>query len=512
MSARRYLSLWLSWLPADRISRREGSAGAAFVITQRVQNALRLAASSRAAAALGLRPGMTLADARARVPDVAVHEEDAAADRETIGRIADWCDRFTPLVGEDGPDALMLDVTGCTHLFGGEAAMCRQMIDRLGRMGFEARAAVAGTPDAARALVRYGAPAAVVVAPGGEAEAVRPLPIAALGIEPDLVLMLARAGLKRIDDLADRPRPPLAARFGRDLVTRLDRALGLDEAPISPRRPVPDFLAEQRFAEPIASYDAIIAVVAALAGELAALLERRGQGGRRFEAAFFRTDGLVARIAVEAGRPMRDATMLTRLFRERLDALHDPLDPGFGFDMIRLSAQDSEAFGHVQKGLDGSEEERAEIEGLIDRLGARFGTGHVLRMVARDSHVPERESVLVPAISPAADTGAWRVPAGGDPPSRPLRMFEPPEPVETLAEIPDGPPVRFRWRRVMHEVVSAEGPERIAPEWWRGEAAGLTRDYFRVEDGDGRRYWLYREGLYGGEVEHPRWYLHGLFA
>lgn len=455
---------------------------------------------------------MTLADARARVPDITVHEADEAADRAAMEGIADWCDRFTPLVGQDGPAGLMLDITGCSHLFGGEAAMRAGMIGRLDALGFTACAAVAGTPDAARALARHASPEMAIISPGREAAAVSGLSIDALGISPDLVLMLARAGLKSIADLAPRPRAPLAARFGADLVARLERVLGRDDAPISPRRPVPDFLAEQRFAEPIARHETILGVVAGLAGEVGALLERRGRGGRRFEAAFFRTDGAVARIAVETGRPLRDPRALTRLFSERIDALDDPLDPGFGFDMIRLSAQAAEDFGHVQQGLDGAEEDRAAAEALIDRLGARFGAERVRRFIACDSHLPEHEAALVPAISAAADTGDWRRLLAGDPPARPLRMFDPPEPVETVAEFPDGPPVRFRWRRVMHDVVAAEGPERIAPEWWRGTVAGLTRDYFRVEDDAGHRFWLYREGLYGQEAEHPRWYLHGQFA
>ncbi len=510
---RRYLALWLPLLPTDRLHRiKRRSAAPAdkpLIVLARVKSALRIAHADRKARALGLLPGLTLADARARVPDLDLADEDLVADAVLLDHLADWCDRYTPLVGMDGPDGIMLDITGCAHLFGGEAALNADLLMRLARFGFSVRSAIAGTPDAARAIARYGEGG--IVPEGSEAKAVSPLSVSALGTEPNTVTALARAGLRLIKDLAERPRAPLAARFGQDLLDRLSRTLGETDHPLSPRRPLPELAAERRFAEPIGRTEDVMAALGELAHEIAECLEARGTGGRRFEIGLFRTDGAVRRIGVLAGRPLRDAKPLVKLFEERLDSLADPVDPGFGFDMIRLDVLASEASHAVQTGLDGKENANEDIAALVDRLGARFGPGRVRRFVPQDSHIPERAAQSVPAMAAVAGSGAWPQQEEGAPSLRPLRLIDPPEPVdETLSEVPDGPPIRFRWRRVMREVARAEGPERIAPEWWRREDKSLTRDYFRVEDRQGHRYWLYREGLYGQDA--PRWFLHGLFA
>jgi len=350
-----------------------------------------------------------------------------------------------------------------------------------------------------------------VIAPGGEAAAVQPLSIAALELGEGERLALYRAGLKTIADLADRPRAPLAARFGAGLVERLERLTGQAEHPISPRRPVPALLAERIFFEPVMRAEDIEATLEALARDLAARLVTRGEGGRGFEASFYRVDGQVRRIAVATARPNRNPKALLRLFREKLDALSDPLDAGFGFDLIRLGVVRTESHPEKQASLESEAIDEEALFDLVDQLGARFGAGQVLRFLAEDTHRPERRARLVPAIH-LAGTEAWETPPAGEPPLRPLCLFDPPERVDALAEVPDGPPLNFRWRRVLHHVARAEGPERIAPEWWREGADTLDRDYYRVEDSEGRRYWLYREGLYAGGLPHPRWYMHGLFA
>lgn len=479
-----------------------------------VKGALRLAAVDRRARALGLAPGLTLADARARIPALRAVDMDREADATFLARIADLCDRYTPLVALDGDDGLVLDVTGCAHLFGGETGLREDLLHRLHRAGIEARGSIAGTPDAARALARFGD--AGIVAPGEDADAVRPLPVAALADEPETLRALLRSGLRTVGDLATRPRVPLAARFGAGLVARLARTLGEEDIRITPRRPPPACLAERRFAEPLALTEDALAALAGLAGQVSGMLERRGEGGRRFEAGFFHVDGRLTRLSVATGSPMRDPEALMRLFHERLEALGDQVDPGFGFDLVRLSVLASDPFATVQPDLDGRALEDEEISALIDRLGARLGADAVLRFAALDSHVPERAARSVPAMSIPA-TGSRRTGPGWQqadpaaPPARPIHLFDPPQPVETLAEVPDGPPVRFRWRRVEHRVAFAEGPERIAPEWWRQSDDSLTRDYYRVEDEAGRRFWLFREGLYGRDTAPPRWFLHGLF-
>lgn len=471
---------------------------------ERVKGALRLSAVSPQARAVGLGPGLTLADARARIPDLAVADHDPLADAAFLERIADDCDRWTPLVALDGPDGLVLDITGCTHLFGGEAMMRARVLDHLQRHGLTLRAVVAGTPEAARALARCGKGGVVPL--GREAECVGPLPISALALPEETVTGLSRAGLKTIGDLAARPGTPLAARFGEELLTRLRRTLGLEDVRISPRRALPALITERRFAEPIGRAEDVEGALRMLIGDLALMLEARGEGGRVFEASFFRADGAVRRILVETARPSRDPVSLGRLLYEKLDALTDPLDPGFGFDLLRLAVLRAEALSPAQVSLDGRAVAEEEVAALVDRLAARLGRDRVLRFRLHDTHDPDRASSLVPAADapPSAD------PMPDERLARPLMMFDPPQLIEALAEVPDGPPLRFRWRRVLHEVVHAEGPERIAAEWWR-RGNVPTRDYYRVENHQGRRFWLFRSGLYDREPEPRRWFLHGLF-
>lgn len=476
-----------------------------------MKGALRLAAVSRPARACGLQPGLTLADARARIPDLTVAEHDPAADAAFLERVAEDCDRWTPLVALDPPDGLTLDISGCAHLFGGEAAMRARLVAHLAAYGLSGFAVVAGTALAARALARSGRSG--LVPPGGEAAHLAPLSISALDLPAETVIGLSRAGLKTIGALIGRPATPLAARFGEELPTRLRRALGQEEDCLVPRRPLPALLAERRFAEPIARASDIEAVLASLVEDLGRMLEARGQGGRVFEAAFFRTDGQVRRLDIETARPSREGPALARLFRERLEVLADPLDPGFGFDLVRLAVHRSEPLAPAQIGLDGRANEEEEVAALIDRLATRLGRERVLRVLLRDSHDPAHAAVLVPV----GEGEKAAVMETGETSPRPLTLFDPPQPIEALAEVPDGPPLRFRWRRMLHEVARAEGPERIAPEWWRGLEKGtrvgaLTRDYYRVENREGRRFWLFRAGLYDRGNDVPRWFLHGLFA
>lgn len=477
----------------------------------RQQNAVRLAAVDPAADALGLAAGLTLADARARVPALLALEMDAAADLAWLGRIADACDRYTPLLALDGADGLILDITGCAHLHGGEAGLYGDLLARLAGIATGARAAIAGTPQAARGLARFGPAKGLIVPRGEEAARVAPLPTAALEIDAETVLALSRAGLRTIGDLAGRPRAPLAARFGRDFPRRLARVLGEADVGITPRRTPPLVSVERRFAEPITRHDSAFATLKALLVHVTEALEQRGEGGRRFEASFFRTDGTSARLAVDTARPTRDPKAVARLFEAWLDGLTDPIDPGYGYDLIRLAVLGTEALDPSQSGLDGHAIEEGAVNALIDRLAARFGAEAVTRFVPGESHLPERAARPRPALALAGTLPAWPAAAPDEPPARPLTLFARPEPIETLAEIPDGPPLRFRWRRVLHDITRAEGPERIAAEWWRAGESALTRDYYRIEDAAGRRFWVFREGLFH-ETPEPRWFLHGLFA
>jgi protein ImuB len=466
---------------------------------------MRLAALDESALALGLTPGMTLADARAVVPDLAAVEHDAAADSALLRWLAEACGRYTPSVMLDPPGGLILDIAGCTHFFDHDPLrLSADLQSRLTRIGFTAHLALAETPDAAAALARFGGGGIT----GGDVGA---LPVTALRVAPDIHTALRRAGLKTIAAVAIRPRAALAARFGRALPDLLDRLLGITDTHVTPIVVPENVSAEARFAEPIARTDDALETVARLVSEAAVELGRRGVGGRRFAIALFRSDGHVARVAIETGAPTRDPALVTRLLRERIDALADALDPGFGYDLIRLVVPFAEPLSPAQLKLEGGTLSDGAFAALVDRLVARLGRNRVRRFAASDTHIPEQASFTLPATD--APPLALPPPDPGEPPLRPLHLFDPPQRIDVIAQVPDGPPHRFRWRRSLHDVTRYEGPERIAAEWWRRRGGpGLTRDYYRVEDAAGRRFWVFRHGLYGTEAADPRWYLHGLFA
>lgn len=509
------LSLWLRRLSTDRIVRsRKHKTSAPLVVTGRRGNVEVLTAADDAARRLGLTPGLALAQARAMHPGIDVAAEDVEADTALLDSIADWCLRYTPLVACDLPDGLLLDVSGCTHLYGGERELIADLSGRLEKSGFAYSLAIAGTIGTAWATAHYGEPASYGC--GEERSVLALLPLSALRIPPATVASLARVGLKRIGDIIDLPRAPLTARFGPDVLRQLDRALGHEHEPLTPRLPVAPYVAEQRFPEPIGREEDVLAITVRLARRLHFALERGGDGARRIELSLFRTDGVVRRIATGTSRPLRDPEEIRALFVERLAALADALDPGFGFDMARLSVLVAEPCLPEQIGIVGGED-AAELCRLVDRLSARLGPRRVRRLVAQDNHIPELAEVAMPAQAVNGDAG-WstfrRYRNDVDLPPRPLRLLARPEPIEAVAEVPDGPPLRFRWRRALHEVVAAEGPERIEGAWW-SEHGGPARDYFRVEDQSGLRFWLFRAGLYR-DLSHgagaPTWFLHGTFA
>ncbi len=489
-----------------------------------------------AAHAAGLEAGMALAQARAMVPELEVLAHEPHADARLLEAVADWCDRYTPLVGRHPPDGLLLDITGAAHLKGGEAALRADLLDRLSRQGFAASAALAPTPGAAWALARC--QTALVIVPPGASQAdldaiLAPLPVSGLRLATDTVAALRRVGLKCIGDLIGRPRSALAARFGATLIVRLDQTRGIDTEAISPRQPVPPAQVEQIWSEPILTVTAVAEACRSLAEHLSTLLTERGQGATALQLAVYRVDGLVKRIDLRLACPCRDASVMAGLLALRLGSLDDPLDPGFGYDLVRLAATGVATHGPESRRLPGlgAMADPAELTGarthLLDRLTARFGSNGIHVSVMAATHIPEYAARLMPIGRAQSGLACISKIPSEQQPVRPLRLFDPPEPVEVMAEVPDGPPLKLRWRRRALRIVAVHGPERIAPEWWTPVAlaesvkpgpakADRTRDYWRVEDATGRRLWLYREGLYGapgdGFATPPRWYVHGLFA
>lgn len=475
-----------------------------------MRGALVLCAVDARARALGLVPGLTLADARARQPDLAVTDLDEEADRHWLGRLARHCIRWSPQVAAVPPDGIVLDIAGGEHLFGGEAGLIAQVEDEMAALGMTVRIAAADTAEAAQALARHGRGQA------DERAAIRALPVEVLGLDAEATLALNRAGLKTVGAVATRPAATIAARFGMAAVRALSRLTGEERAPIAPLRQAQPLRFERRFAEPIGHRETVAQVFLDLLREAAQEMEGRSLGGRRFRLTLHRSDGARHRLAIETGQPTRDPALVLRLFDERIGALEDPLDPGFGYDSMTLAIVAAEPLAAGQPDLDGAEKEQAALAELVGRLSTRLGSGALRRLVPHDSHIPEQTQLALPAMQCRAPV-PWPEPVEGEPPMRPLFLFDPPQPVEVVAQVPDGPPHRFRWRRKLHEVRLFEGPERIGAEWWRRQGGenpgkgGLTRDYYRIEDARGRRYWIFRHGLYD-EKPDPRWYLHGLFA
>ena len=460
-------------------------------------------ATTRAAEAEGVTRGARVVDMRALCPGLKVEFADEAGDTMALQRLMLWARRWCPWTAVDGPDGLVMDTTGSDHLWGGEAGMLRAIETDLSRLGLSADLATAPTHGAAWALARFGGVRAIC-----PEEALRRqtagLPVRALRLDAETLLLLTRLGLKTIGDLAAVPRISLARRFSREAparnpLIRLDQLLGRLPEPVAAPDDPPRFLAQARLVEPVEDpVPHLPGLAEALCRELAAA----GYGARRVTLTLFRTDGEVATASVTLARAARDPAHLVRLFDGRLDRL----DPGFGFDLLTLGADLAEDLAAIQTRLDGRAEDGAALARLVDRLTARLGPGAVRRPVLTESHLPERRETWRPALSP-----------GGPPPAplprpRPPRLFDTPEEVRVVYAVPHGPPAQFVWRRLTHRVTRFAGPERIAPEWWRDAPGTRLRDYYRVETHRGLRVWLYREGhLEDGRGGEPRWLVHGVF-
>lgn len=478
------------------------------LIAKEGSRGLVLHALNPAARALGLRRGQAHADAKAIAPQLQGVQANPARDSASLHRLALWAERFSPLVAVDeaapGWEGLFLDMTGGAHLFGGEAEMLLDIETRLGKAGVPARAAMADSPGAAWALARFGEDRRV--APTGQTrDAIKLLPIESLRLEEVDLRLLKRFGLKRIGDLYGLPRAGLARRFrgqaGLALVRRLDQALGVEPEPLVPVRPAPRYRTWRVFMEPLIDVEGVALMLPPLVEALSVQLQRDGQGARQLVLTAFRVDGRSTAIEAGLSLPSLAPAHLLRLLKER--GL-ERLDLGFGADALMLSAVVVEPLRTTQTDLAPTAAMQGEdaLAGLIDRIEARLGAGTVLRPQLVDSFIPERSERWTPAGPQAPGQTA-----AAEDRARPLLLLDPPEPVSfPLAEIPDGAPRQFVWRRVAHKVTKAEGPERLSPEWWRPQPeskVARTRDYFRIEDDTGRRFWLFREGLHQREDWEP---------
>ena len=520
----RWLAIYLPRLKTDRLIRagRGPSDDRPLAVYSKEKGALQLKGVDLRASKLGLSLAMSLADARAMQPKLEAVEEEPEEDARALDNIAAWCERFTPIVVLDPPEGLFLDISGCAHLFGGEEKLRMEIVTRLHAQGFGARAAIAPTPGCAWAFARYrkqsrkpaqtlreSLEASLAGADDWTAELAE-LPVEALRLDPAAAALLRRLGLKAIGQILNAPRSSFTARAGERAMLRLDQALGRAQEALTPRRPAPPVFALGRFLEPIFTADAVLQVTQDLCGDLIEKLDVRGAGVLRAELVLFGVDGRDREIGVNVSKPLREVKPLMRLFREKLNIVGENLDAQFGFEAARLDAVRVAEFDERTQALASVEANTANAEaisGIVDVLSSRLGTKRVVRPRLNDDHVPERAAAWRSALTQKREDASVEPPKDGVQ-RRPVRLFSPGQQIEVMASVPDGPPIRFRWRRVMREVVRAEGPERISGSWLKSEK---MRDYYRVEDKQGRRYWLYREGLYG-ESEAPCWYVHGLFA
>ncbi len=530
-----------------------------FVLVETGPHGLRVAAANKAAHSIGLIEGLAFTDAKARAPNLRHQDIDRVADARALEALAKWMIRFAPLVAIDARDGVMLETTGCDHLYGDEAAMLREVANILEREQIPHRIGLASTQVAASALA-HGASGRILPA-GCEKDGLADLPISALRVSNEAEILLRRFGLNRIGQLYDIDRKALARRFQSKsyadaVLIKLDQALGYRRNPIKPLRPAPAKRVELKCPEPIATGEAIEIGLQDLTAQLCTDLKRFGQGARHFTLNAYRSDGTLVSVDISAARPVNIPSHILRLFSERIDRI----DPGFGIDLLLLEARRTGPVDESAVALSGDlaaqDTDTVALSGLADRITAKLGEGVVQVTAFQESHKPDRAEQKCPFDGDIPKQPSPNSQAG----PRPLRLLRLPERVQVLAEVPEGPPLRFVWRRVTREVTKADGPERIAPEWWTYTAAppaaapqedaprkwltpkfdrradavliaktrtefeqmqtGETvknllraRDYYRVEDNEGRRYWVFREGLYeDGRGGPPDWYIHGLFA
>ncbi len=513
---------------------------------------MRLAAVDAAAAKANLISGQNLSDARALVPELEVREIDRVYLEQVFADFADWHSNASPIVAVHTATApygdLILDITGVSHLFGGEQRMLELLVSRLRGLGFTVSGAIADTVGAAWALAHF---ATGSIVPRGETEAaLAPLPIVGLRLEEAQVAGLNQMGLKSIGQLYGRDRRALQARFGETLILRLDQALGRIEERITPRLPIAEYYAERRFAEPIGYMDDVLMTARDLAIQLGLRLQAEGVGAQTFHLLLYRVDHKVMNLTINAGRATRDPNHIAQLFVHRSERLEGEYDAGFGIDMIRLAASSLAQVQSTQLGAFEVADGAQDLDRLYDRMTSRLGPLALTRSKFVNTHIPERAAKLEPVIAQTEDDPE----ALPDPElRRPLRLLPSPEPINVMAEVPHGPPMRIIWRRIAYRILKASGPERIEAEWWRSgknlevlerpergskkrdprddpktdkpkpkepehvstlaafDPLTTVRDYYIIEDDGGRRFWIFRIGLYGA-AEAPRWFLHGFFA
>lgn len=498
---KRYASIWFRHLLTDwKAIRQPGLKGKAYVFAEPDHGRMLITALTDEARNFGVTEGMTVADARVIAPDLEVFDGKPGRNSKLLTGLAEWCQRYTPLVQLDPPDGLLLDVTGCTHLKGGEKPFLQEITQRLRTLGYHVRPAIADTIGAAWAIARCGTEK-LIISPGEHRNALMPLPPYALRLPLEQLLKLRNLGLHQISSFIYMPDSVLRRRFGKNMVLRLHQALGQEVEYLFPlKEPVP-YTERLECLEPIKTRPAIEIALNNLLEKLCKRLYCEGLGLRSAMLTWYRVDGKSGNITIGTNHASNRVQHLFKLFFIKLDNVA----PGLGIELFTLVADQTEPFSDKQSQLWSAKEDAGsdEVAEMLDRVAGRIGNGHINRYLPGEHYWPERTAQPNSDLKkrPAND---WRT----DKP-RPMQILDRPEPIQAMALTPDYPPKLFIWKGEQHIIVGADGPERIEREWWLDP--GEHRDYYVAEDEHGRRYWLFRSGHYNADKD-QHWFLHGFFA
>jgi protein ImuB len=497
---RRFVSIWFRYLATDWFALRQQHLRAQpFILRSPVNGRMIVTASNAPAQRAGIANGMAVADACAILPELHVLDDKADLPLRLLRRLGDWCIRFTPCVAVDPPDGLLFDATGCSHLWGGDQQYLDEITRRLRERGYDVRAAMSDTIGASWAVARFCSGDTVVPA-GGHREILFELPPEALRLDVEQVVLLRKLGLNRIGQIAPIARSTLRRRFGEIINNRIACACGLETEHIEPLQPVIIYQERLPCMEPIVTATGIEIALNQLLEPLLERLQRDQKGLRVALFKSYRVDGRTQQLKVETNRPTHSFSHIRKLF----DPMLSSIEPALGIELFVLDAPRVEDQIPLQKILwqrrGGLED--VSLSELVDRLAGRFGAEAIKRYLPDEHYWPERS--FRPAASLLEEPSTpWR-----DDRMRPVRLLPEPDAIEVAAPIPDYPPMLFRYRGEIHNIVKADGPERIEQEWWLQH--GQHRDYYRVEDEAGRRYWIFRLGHYDDKTYH--WFLHGFFA
>lgn len=497
--AKRYVVIWFRHLVADWFIRRNPELkDIPFILASPQQGRMIVRAASALAEQRGVSVGMVVADCRAIFPSLKVFDDMPEQPGKLLGALAQWALRYTPVVATDMPDGLVMDISGCAHLWGGEVPYLNDIITRLSAYGYDLRAGMADTIGAAWAISRFGG-SARIVAPSGHLEALLPLPPAALRLPADILQRLDKLGLCQVRSFIAMPRRALSRRFGPVLLMRLHQALGQEIEVLVPICPAVPYQHRLPALEPVCSAAGIEIALEKLLEVLCQLLAKEEKGLRSCQFRCYRIDGNMQQIQVGTNRASRSVAHLFRLFKNDIATIA----PGLGIELFIIEACIVEELSVEQEVLwHGGNQNNKELAELLDRVAGKVGMDRIKRYLPAEHYWPER-SVKVASSLHELPATAWR----RDLP-RPVFLLPQPEIIEVTVPIPDYPPMLFHYKGQLHNVVKADGPERIEQEWWIED--GRQRDYYCVEDADGARFWLFRSGLYSSAE--PRWFMHGFFA